>query len=443
MEELHNVLVIGGGGREHALAYSLHTDALRLEKQGERLHSLYCLPGNPGMAADGIVCLPGDTLDFPRIREAILAHDINLVVVGPEAPLVAGLRDYVEGQPELAHVWLIGPGKLGANLEGSKIFAKQFMGRHGIPTANFTVVTPTTLEAGIQFLQGQKAPYVLKADGLAAGKGVLIVEKLPEAIQALKDMLEGKHGDSARRVVIEEFMPGQEVSAFALVNGTNYQMLPEAQDYKRAYDGGKGPNTGGMGAVSPVGWFHADGFAEKVRKRIVEPTLQGLQEERIPYLGFIFFGLMRSPSGDPYVVEYNARMGDPETQAVLPRISGLLEAMWDIANGQENGSHRIHTEPSGTVCVSLVSGGYPGAYPKGKRIQLPPVANSHCKIFHAGTSLENGHLVTAGGRVLSVCGFSSQIAEARRLAYGQIETVHFDGMAYRHDIGEGASDSEH
>ena len=227
------------------------------------------------------------------------------------------------------------------------------------------------------------------------------------------------------------------------MNGTRYHMLPEAQDYKRAYDGGKGPNTGGMGAVSPVGWFHADGFAEKVRQRIVEPTLQGLMEERIPYLGFIFFGLMRSPSGDPYVVEYNARMGDPETQAVLPRISGLLEVMWDMANGQENSSHRIDTAPQGTVCVSLVSGGYPGPYPKGKRIQLPPVANSHCKIFHAGTSLENGQLVTAGGRVLSVCGFSSQIAEARKLAYGQIDTVHFDGMAYRHDIGEGASDSEH
>ncbi len=418
-----NILLIGNGGREHALAWKI--------RQSKRTTNLYITPGNAGTALAGqnLTVRPDD---FEGIGKACLEKQIDLVIVGPELPLVLGIRDYLHSTNGLEHILIVGPGKLGAALEGSKDFSKQFMLRQGIPTAKANTYTADQLIEGQRYLETCSFPIVLKADGLAAGKGVIICETLADAKSVLHDMLGNRlFGDASARVLVEEFLSGIELSVFVLTDGDDYVLLPEAKDYKRIGEQDKGPNTGGMGAVSPVP-FANDAFMEKVKTRIIKPTLSGLKLEKIPYRGFIFFGLI-SVAGEPYVIEYNARMGDPETEAVLPRIeSDLVELLIACAKGEMKNTS-ISLSPEYAVTVMIVSGGYPGEYSKGKTISGH--SQPGALIFHAGTKADRETVVTDGGRVIAVTGIGVTLEQARANAYLAIGPISFEQAYFRRDIG--------
>ena len=420
-----NILVLGSGGREHAFAWKL--------KQSPGLGNLFVAPGNAGTA----LCatnLPISVEDFPAIAEAVLRHDIDLLVVGPEVPLVMGIADFFQNDPALSHVGVVGPCREAAQLEGSKEFAKAFMERHGIPTAAYKSFGPADLEAGYDFLEQMKPPYVLKADGLAAGKGVLILEDLETAKSELKAMLvEAKFGSAGARVVIEEFLSGIELSCFVLTDGISYKILPTAKDYKRIGEGDTGLNTGGMGAVSPVP-FANRAFMDKIEQRIIRPTIDGLKKEGIPYVGFVFIGLIKVGE-DPFVIEYNVRMGDPETEVVIPRIaSDLAELMQATAEGRL-GEAELRIDPRSAATVMMVSGGYPGSYEKGYEIKGLDLVEQ-AVVFHAGTrSGEQGEVLTHGGRVLAVTSLAGDFNQALANSYENLEKIAFRNAYYRRDIG--------
>ena len=420
---VRNILVLGSGGREHALAWKL------ARSEGAKV---FIAPGNAGTAEVGInVNLKLN--DFEGIKQFCLTNGITLVVVGPEQPLVDGIVDFFKQDEALNTVSIIGPDKRGAQLEGSKAYAKEFMASNGIPTARCLTVNKDTLEQGVAFLKTLKSPYVLKADGLAAGKGVLILGSLEEAVNELGNMLDGKFGAASATVVIEEFLKGIECSVFVLTDGEHYILLPEAKDYKRIGDGDTGLNTGGMGAVSPVP-FCTPEFLHKVEDRIVKPTLQGLKKELIDYKGFIFLGLMNC-DGDPYVIEYNVRMGDPETEAVMTRIEGdFADMLYACADGCLDQVHYAKS-PKIAVTVMLVSGGYPEAYQKGK-VMTGFDQLKDCMAFHAGTAFnDEQQVITNGGRVIAITAQGDSIAEAREKAYKNVEKIKFEGENHRHDIG--------
>jgi phosphoribosylamine--glycine ligase len=417
------VLLIGSGGREHALAWKL--------AQSERLEKLFIAPGNPGTATVG-ENIPVAATDFEALKKAALTRKINMIVVGPEDPLVNGIVDSFAADDAVKHIPVIGPCRRGAQMEGSKDFAKNFMLRYGIPTARYQTVTADTIAAGERFLDTLQPPYVLKADGLAAGKGVLIIPSLDEAKQQLRNMLQGMFGAASRKVVIEEFLQGIELSVFALTDGKSYKLLPEAKDYKRVGDGDVGLNTGGMGAVSPVP-FATPAFMQQVERRIVQPTIAGLQQEGITYKGFLFFGLM-NVNGAPCVIEYNVRMGDPETEVVLPRLQSDLLDLLDGVAQQTLDTKTCAIAPETAVAVVCVSGGYPETYQKGYQITgLQDVKESI--VFHAGTAQQQETLVTAGGRVLAVTSLAENIAAARKKSYETVDAIHFQNIYFRHDIG--------
>ncbi len=417
-----NILLLGSGGRECAIAWKL--------SQSPRLDHLYIAPGNAGTTAYGTNLCDLSPMDFAAVGRAIESHDIHMVVVGSEDPLVAGIVDYLEQHHP--QVMAIGPSQGAARLEGSKDFAKAFMLRHGIPTARHMSVTAENLDDGLAYLSTLQAPYVLKADGLAAGKGVLIVDTLEQAQQQLRNMLGGMFGTASHTVVIEEFLHGIECSVFVLTDGNDYHVLPVAKDYKRVGEGDTGPNTGGMGSVSPVRFADAE-FMAKVDQRIIRPTIEGLRAEGLRYRGFIFLGLMNA-GGDPYVIEYNVRMGDPETQSVMPRIASDLVDLLEATAQGTLGSTTLDNDPLATATVILTSGGYPGHYEKGKAITgLDQVEGSI--VFHAGTAINGDTLVTSGGRVLAVTSRGESVEEALATSYKNAARIHFDGCYYRHDIG--------
>lgn len=418
-----NILLLGSGGREHALAQKL--------SQSKRCSQLYIAPGNAGTSQCG-KNIPLAATDFDAIKKIVLENNVQMVVVGPEDPLVKGIYDFFKNDEALKHIAVIGPSKAGAQLEGSKDFSKHFMQRHNIPTARYQTFTRETLEAGKEFLNTLQPPYVLKADGLAAGKGVVIPNTLQEAQQELTEMLSGKFGSASAKVVIEEFLKGIELSVFVLTDGQSYKILPEAKDYKRIGDGDTGLNTGGMGAVSPVPFADA-AFLKKVEELVVIPTVEGLKKENIPYKGFIFIGLM-NVAGDPFVIEYNVRMGDPETEVVMPRLQSDLVEIFEAVAGNRLKDISFNTDSRTAVTVMLVSGGYPGDYEKGKRVNgLENIKES--LVFHAGTSSTEQGVITSGGRVLAVTSLGNSIAEASRKSYAEISKINFDGMYYRKDIG--------
>lgn len=419
-----NILLLGSGGREHALAWKM--------LQSPLCNTLFVAPGNAGTAAIA-TNLDVSPTDFAAVKKAVLDNGVNMVVVGPEDPLVKGVYDFFKNDPELAAVPVIGPSQHGAQLEGSKEFAKKFLIKNNIPTAAYDSFTKDTVEEGCKFLTTLKAPYVLKADGLAAGKGVLILNSLEEAQQELRSMLvDAKFGDASAKVVIEEFLDGIELSVFVLTDGKNYKLLPTAKDYKRIGEGDAGLNTGGMGAVSPVPFADAE-FMEKIETRIVKPTIEGLKNDNIDYTGFVFIGLIKV-GNDPFVIEYNVRMGDPETEVVIPRLkSDLVEVFTAMANKTLDTVAFEIDERSATT-VMVVSGGYPEDYEKGKVITgLENVEGSIA--FHAGTALKDGQVVTAGGRVIAVTSYDNDFREAIKKSYQNIEKLHFDKMYYRKDIG--------
>jgi phosphoribosylamine--glycine ligase len=418
-----NILIIGGGGREHALAWKI--------AQSPQLDKLYIAPGNAGTAQLG-TNVPVGVDDFAGIKKLVLEKGIQMVVVGPEVPLVAGIADFFKADPELKQVAVIGPGKAGAELEGSKDVAKIFMEENGIPTGRFSTFIEYTMAEGLQYLEILKPPYVLKADGLAAGKGVLIIDDLAEAKKELEKMLKGKFGEASRKVVIEEHLKGIELSVFVLTDGKGYVMLPEAKDYKRIGEGDTGLNTGGMGAISPVP-FAGEAFLKKVEERIVKPTIQGLRDRRIDYRGFIFLGLMNR-EGDPYVIEYNVRMGDPEAEVILPRIkTDFVELMKATAEGRLS-DMEIELDNRTVATVMLVSAGYPGSYEKGRVISgLDAVDDSI--LFHAGTRLDGNKVLTSGGRVIAVSSYGASMQDALATSYKNAERVRFEGRYYRSDIG--------
>jgi phosphoribosylamine---glycine ligase len=418
-----NVLIIGSGGREHALAYKI--------AQSKHLNNLFISPGNAGTADLG-KNISIDTSNFNEVAEFVLEYKIEMLVVGPEAPLVEGIRDYFEHKPELNHVKIIGPGKDGAILEGSKNFAKEFMQRNNIPTASYFKVTKSNIDEGVKYMQSIKPPYVLKADGLAAGKGVIILDNIYEAEKELKAMLDGKFGEASNTIIIEQFLKGIEVSVFAISDGKNYCILPEAKDYKRIGEGDTGLNTGGMGAISPVPFANKD-FMQKVEERIIDPTIKGLAKENIDYKGFLFFGLM-SVIGDPYVIEYNVRMGDPESEVVLPRIKTDFIELFNACCEETLNEITIEKDPRTVSTVMLVSGGYPEAYEKNKIINISSIEED-CIVFHAGTKLSGKDIITSGGRVIAVSAFGDSINEALDKAYRCVENINFEGVYYRKDIG--------
>mgnify|MGYP001117412396 FL=1 len=419
-----NILILGSGGREHAFTLKL--------LESNKVNQLFVAPGNAGTAniATNITINP---TDFNAVKQTVLDNDIKMVVVGPEAPLVAGVHDFFLADDALKNIPVIGPKKDGATLEGSKDFSKQFMQKHGIPTAKYQSFTKENLAEGFAFLETLEPPYVLKADGLAAGKGVLILNSLKEAKAELKEMVSNqKFGEASSTVVIEEFLKGIELSVFVLTDGKNYKILPSAKDYKRIGEGDTGLNTGGMGAISPVP-FADEAFLNKVEELVVKPTINGLQKDGIDYKGFIFIGLMND-HGNPSVVEYNVRMGDPETEVVLPRIESDLFDLFEGVANQTLDQKSFSVTPKTATTVMLVSGGYPEAYQKGKEMTgFDTLENSIA--FHAGTTLKDGKVVTSGGRVMAITSFGETIEEALEKSYKSIHKIHFDKINYRKDIG--------
>lgn len=419
-----NILLLGSGGREHALAWKM--------LQSKNCSKLFVAPGNAGTAAiaNNLDLNPND---FDVLKKAVLANEIQMVVVGPEDPLVNGIYDFFKNDAELKNIPVIGPSQRGAQLEGSKEFAKEFLIRHQIPTAAYQSFTAANVEAGYAFLETLKAPYVLKADGLAAGKGVLILTDLEEAKLELKNMLvDAKFGAASTKVVIEEFLDGIELSCFVLTDGKSYKILPTAKDYKRIGEGDQGLNTGGMGAVSPVP-FADDVLLQKIEERIVKPTIEGFVKDQIDYKGFVFIGLI-NVNNEPFVIEYNVRMGDPETEVVIPRIESDLVQLFTAVANQTLEQETLKVDPRTATTVMLVSGGYPEEYQKGMAITgLDQVANS--LVFHAGTALKESQIVSNGGRVLAVTSFGEDFNQALKTSYQNIDKLHFDKMYYRKDIG--------
>ena len=419
-----NTLILGSGGREHAFAWRIAQSTL--------CEKLFVAPGNAGTAQIA-TNLPIAYNDFEKIADAVLAHDIELIIVGPEEPLVKGVRNYFQSREDLQHVLMVGPDAHGAMLEGSKDFSKNFMLKYGIPTAKSQTFTKDTLEAGLTYLEAQKLPIVLKADGLAAGKGVIIAQTLEEAKEALTEMLvDAKFGDASSKVVIEDFLTGIELSVFVLTDGDSYKILPEAKDYKRIGEADTGLNTGGMGAVSPVPFATAK-FIEAVDNQVIKPTMAGLKAEGIKYNGFIFIGLMNH-EGEPYVIEYNARMGDPETEVVLPRIESDFLALMIATAKNELHEAEFTVSKQHAVTTVVVAGGYPNEYRKGDVI-VGYDSISEAMIFHAGTKLENDLVVTNGGRVMALTGMSNTLEKAIQKSQKAAHDVLFDGKYYRKDIG--------
>ncbi len=418
-----NILIIGSGGREHALGWKI--------KQSPKVKHLFFAPGNAGTKELGINLTIG-TCDFAAIKQTVIDKQINMVVVGPEVPLVEGIHDYFLADPQLQEIPVIGPCKKGAQLEGSKDFSKNFMEKYQIPTARYKTFRQEEIELAKHFLNTLQPPYVLKADGLAAGKGVVIIDSIDEAIQELDEMLGGKFGQASQKVVIEQFLKGIELSVFVITDGKDYQLLPEAKDYKRIGEGDKGLNTGGMGSVSPVP-FATPRFMKKVEEKIIIPTIKGLQAEGISYKGFIFFGLI-SCEGEPYVIEYNARMGDPETESVMLRIeSDFVDLLEGVAQGTLS-TKTVTFDKRVAASVMLVSGGYPGDYQKGETITGLDKVNESL-VFHAGTKGKDQEILTDGGRVLAISSYGNSMKEALALSYQNALKINFEGKYYRSDIG--------
>lgn len=418
------VLLLGSGAREHALAKKI-TESKLCEK-------LYVAPGNGGTAKTAQnVSL--DILNFSEVGAFAIENDIQMIVVGPEDPLVLGISDYFSQDDDLKHIKVVGPSKTGASLEGSKEFAKEFMMQYNIPTASYNSFTAETLQQGFDFLETLSAPYVLKADGLAAGKGVLILSDLDQAKRELKSMLsDGKFGKAGAKVVVESFLSGIELSCFVLTDGKNYKILPQAKDYKRVGEGDTGLNTGGMGAISPVP-FADEAFLKKVEEKIVKPTIQGIQHRQMNYKGFIFIGLIKV-GDEPFVIEYNVRMGDPETEVVIPRVKNDILELFNALFNNTLAEQTIEVDSRVTATVMLVSGGYPEAYKRGKVITgIENVSKS--EVYHAGTALVNNEVISSGGRVLSVTSYGNTLNEALQNVYSDINCIHFDEMYFRKDIG--------
>jgi len=417
-----NILLLGSGGREHALAWKI--------SQSTKIDKLYIAPGNAGTSEVGENVNLNIT-DFSEIKNFTLEKNVEIVVVGPEQPLVDGIADYFIEDSSLKNISVIGPVKAGAILEGSKDFAKEFMSKYNIPTASYKSFTKDKINEGNAFLEELNSPYVLKADGLAAGKGVLILDDLEEAKKSLEEMLQGQFGKASDTVVIEEFLSGIELSVFVLTDGKSYKILPEAKDYKRIGEADTGLNTGGMGAVSPVP-FADKKFMDKVEERVIKPTIKGLINENIDYKGFVFFGLIKVGE-DPFVIEYNVRMGDPETEVVIPRIKSDIVDLFVHVKDETLEKATIEFNPEACSTVMMVSGGYPGDYEKGMKIEIPKIEDS--LVFHAGTKFSSSDIVTNGGRVIAVSSYGKDIFQALKKSYTNIDSITFEGKYYRNDLG--------